>query len=525
VADAGVRPPGTAPTAPLSGLLKSTGALIALGVAGKVLGLIVQILTARYLGVDPSLDAFLVALSLPEMLVQIVMIGALCQVMIPVLAEHEHERGEASARELSGRILGLILMVVLVVSAIAGLAAGPVIRFVAPGFDPARHDTARDLFRLMLVNIALGAFIYYGRAGLHWKKRFVLAGASSVAASLAQAVGVVLLAPRFKALGLAWATILLNLTTAVILVVGCIQAGITLRPRLPTGSPEMKKLLGLAWVMGAFLLVSIFSFATDRYFASLLAPGSIAVLGYAWRFEPIFVAVLAGAASAPVYTELSEAAARRDMDRLRSGLSRGFKLILLLAFPAAALLSALSLPLVTVLFQRGEFGPENAREVAAVLSVLAPGFACWAVGSLLIQALNAMQRPRLALTIGLVSTVLNLLFDALLYRRYGVVGLAAATVVVAVPMTTLMAAGVFRWAGLPSAGPGRFAMAVIGLSAAAGAVAGVTAGALENWAAPPLARLAGGGIAGCLLLALGFAVLRPPELRMLTDRLGRLFHR
>ncbi len=509
----------------LAGLLKSTGALILLGLAGKVLGLLVQVLTARYLGVDPSLDAFLVALSLPEMLVQVVMIGALCQVMIPVLAEHEHTRGAESARELSGRILGLIGIVVLAVSLVAGLLSGPLIRLVAPGFDAARHEAARNLFLLMLVNVALGAYIYYGRAGLHWKRHFILAGFSAVAASLAQALAVVFLAPKFKALGLAWATILLNLTTAVIMTIGCVRAGITLRPRWPVMTMEMRKLLGLAWVMGAFLLVSIFSFATDRYFASLLAPGSIAVLGYAWRFEPIFLAVLAGAAAAPVYTELSEAAARGDLNRLKSGLSRGYKLIVLLAFPAAGLLSALAHPLIVVLFQRGAFTAASSREVAVVLSILAPAFACWSIASMLIQALNAMQKPRLTLLIGVVSTVLNLLFDALLYRRFGVAGLALATLAVAVPTTAIMAFGVFRWAGLGAAGPARFTLAVTALSLLAAGAAVVVSEALLSWAAPPLVRLIGGAAAGGGVLVIGSMSLKPPELRMLTDRIqGLLRH-
>jgi hypothetical protein len=90
--------------------------------------------------VDPSLDAYVVAQSLPEMLVQIFMLGALAQLLVPALAGQVHERGEAEAARFSGRILGLIALASCAITLGAGLLAGPLIRLMAPGFDAERHD-------------------------------------------------------------------------------------------------------------------------------------------------------------------------------------------------------------------------------------------------------------------------------------------------------------------------------------------------------------------------------------------------
>jgi hypothetical protein len=44
--------------------------------------------------------------------------------------------------------------------------------------------------------------------------------------------------------------------------------------------------------------------------------------------------------------------------------------------------------------------------------VLAVAFACWSIGALMVQALNARQQPRLSLLARVVSTLLNFGFDA-----------------------------------------------------------------------------------------------------------------
>ena len=387
---------------------------------------------------------------------------------------------------------------------------------MAPGFDAERHDLAVRLFRILLVNVPLGAFIYFGKALLQFRRRFELAATSAVVASLVQVAAVVALAPRHGVAGLAWG----GWTTVLVLAFGLAALPAWVRPRAPRWDEATGRLLRLTGIVGAFSLVSILSFATDRWFASLLPPGSVAVLAYAWRFEPIFLVVMAGAAATPVYTDLSEAAARGDTAVFQAALLRGLKLVALVVGPAAALLAGLSRPLIALLLQRGAFAAADARLVADVLAVLAVAFACWSIGALMVQALNARQQPRLSLVVGVVSTLLNFGFDALLYRPFGVLGLALATTAVALPMTGIFTTLVLRRVGIGWPPPLRaFLAGVGGVSLAAGAAAWLTQHACA--AQPPLPRLLLGAAAGATVLALGAVALQPPELKALLARLRR----
>lgn len=506
---------------PRGRLLRWAGSLILLGFAGKFLGLLVSILTARYLGMDPSLDAYVVAQALPEMLLQVAMIGALAQILVPILTEREHAQGAAAAAEFSRRVLGLLLLVSAGLTLAAALAAGPLVRAMAPGFDIDRHALAVRLFLILLLNVPIGALIYFGRALLQIRRRFELAAGAAVVASVAQVVSVLLLVPGHGVAGLAMATILLNLTTLIVLGVGVApRPAWVYPPRWPRPDPDMRRLLRLSLIFGSYALVSVLSFATDRWFASLLPPGSVATLAYAWRFEPIFLVVIAGAAATPVYTDLSEAAAVGDEQVFQAALVRGLKLVALVVLPAAALLAGLAHPLVETLLQRGAFQAGNTQQVARVLAVLTGAFACWSIGALMIQALNARQEPRLSLVVGLVSTGLNFLLDAALYRHFGVLGLALATTIISLPMTLLLTTLVLRRvAGGWPPGLVAFLSAVMLISLVAGAAAWGTQRGLHTLAAP--VRLVVGAAAGLVPLAVGVALLRPTELRSLARRLAR----
>lgn len=501
-------------------LLQRAGSLLVLGLLAKCAGLLVQVLTARHLGIDPSLDAYVVSQSIPEMLVQLFMLGALAQMFLPALAEREHAGGEAAAARFSGRVLGLLLLASIGLAVLAGLLAEPLIRAMAPGFDAERHALAVRLFRLMLVNIPFGALIYFGRSLLQLRRRFELAAVATVVSSLAQAAAVALLAPRSGVAGLTAATILMHLAALGVMALGLLPAARFLWPRWPGRDADLDRLVRLAVVVGSFYILSTLSFATDRWFASLLEPGSVAILAYAWRFEPVFLGVIAGAIATPVYTDLSEATARNDPEAFRAAFLRGARLLLLVTIPAAALLAALARPLVRLLFERGAFDAATGDLVAGTLALLAVAFAGWSIGALLVQTLNARQEPRAALAVGLGSTLLNLVLDALLYRPLGVIGLALATTLVTLPMTLLFGALVLRRIGLArSSGLGRFTLGVLVLSLLAAAAAW---GAGRLVAGTALLELAAGGAAGALVLVVGVARLRPAEFALLRARLLRL---
>jgi putative peptidoglycan lipid II flippase len=96
---------------------------------------------------------------------------------------------------------------------------------------------------------------------------------------------------------------------------------------------------------------------------------------------------------------------------------------LLIALPAAVALALLSRPIVSVLFQRGAFGPEDAVATADVLVGLAAGLPFAVVGKVVSQTFFARHDVRTPLLAGVAGMLVALLGTAVLAQVLGALGI------------------------------------------------------------------------------------------------------
>jgi putative peptidoglycan lipid II flippase len=233
-----------------------------------------------------------------------------------------------------------------------------------------------------------------------------------------------------------------------------------------------------------------------RRFLSELGLGAQSYFSWALRVcdfpQGIFVMALSTAA----LPSLSRLVARGDRDELGKTFAFGMKLAMFVAIPATALFVALAEPIVVLLFQRGAFDAESARETARALVAQGSGiFLVAAVRQLLAvyYALGDTRTPvlvaaaDLAVFIGLALTLRGplghtgvswavsgasaaqalLLFFVLTKREPSVAGHGLFGSVLRVTLASLGAAIAARYAAgalSPELGAGGFARAIPGLA-------------------------------------------------------------
>ena len=140
----------------------------------RVLGLVRDIVLARWFGADASMDAFFVAFKIPNFLRRLFAEGAFSQAFVPIISEYREQQPHAAVQALVNRVAGTLIGVLTLLSVI-GVLASPVLTAVfAPGFlyrDPAQFDLAAQLLRftfpyilfVSLVAFAAGILNTYGR--------------------------------------------------------------------------------------------------------------------------------------------------------------------------------------------------------------------------------------------------------------------------------------------------------------------------------------------------------------------------
>jgi putative peptidoglycan lipid II flippase len=215
--------------------------------------------------------------------------------------------------------------------------------------------------------------------------------------------------------------------------------------------------------------------------------------------------VFSVAVATVLFPTLARLAARGDDTGLQRALDGGLRQIAFLLVPAGLLAIVLAEPIVRLVYQRGEFTPEDTTIVAQCLQAFSLGlvFSGWAL--MLNRSFYAVQTNWVPTAIALGAVGLNAALDAVFYRL-GIWGIPLATATVNVIVAVVLIAMLRRRIELRHLG--RTLEVVLRVLAASVLAAGAAFGAwyaLDAWLGREL--VAQVVSLGCAFLAGGLVYL------------------
>ena len=216
-----------------------------------------------------------------------------------------------------------------------------------------------------------------------------------------------------------------------------------------------------------------------------LQPGNIAAMQYATKVVGFPQQLFAVAIATVIFPILSAQFAKSELAALRTTAFTGLRLTALITIPAAFGLIALARPIISVLFERGEFTPGDVVRTAGAMQFYAVGLLGIAASIVLTRCFFAMHDSKTPVFIATMVMVLNVVASAATVRRFGINGLAAsnslASLVEAAVLAVLFAARVDGFQEMR--GSGSFAATMVA-SAAMGIAASAVSTALWHVPAP-----------------------------------------
>jgi putative peptidoglycan lipid II flippase len=225
---------------------------------------------------------------------------------------------------------------------------------------------------------------------------------------------------------LTWGTVIGGLFQLLMLVVAMWRAGLRLRLRLPRLTPGVKRLvtLGLPGVVAGG--VTQFNIVIGTMIATLQA-SAVAYLYYADRLYQLPLGVIGVAIATVLLPELSRRLKSGDPGAVSHTQNRSLEFAMLLTLPAAVALAVVPVPIVRVLFERGEFDAESTRQTAAALAAFAVGLPGFVLIKVFSPGYFAREDTRTPMVYAAVGVVVNVLGSLALFWPFGHVGIAAAT--------------------------------------------------------------------------------------------------
>ncbi len=214
-------------------------------------------------------------------------------------------------------------------------------------------------------------------------------------------------------------------------------SGVSIRPALAIHSGAFRKIIILMGPMIFGLTVTQINTLADDIIAlsfmneqgDPLSYGAVSYLYFAQRLYQFPLGVLGISLATAIFPVMSAEAARNDFDALARTIARGIKAAVFVAVPATAGLFLVAVPLVSALFEHGEFTQNDTPVVAWTLSFYALGLCGYFSQQIVTRAFYSMQNSKMPAKTALVAVVVNVLLNLILIWFMGTAGLALSTAI------------------------------------------------------------------------------------------------
>jgi putative peptidoglycan lipid II flippase len=341
------------------------------------------------------------------------------------------DHGKESARIFAEDALAVLLVALLGFVLLGEIFMPAVMDVIAPGFrrEPEKFELAVDLARITFPYLLFIALVALQGGVLNSIERFAAAAATPILLNLFLIVALLLMR-RYgwhHGRALAWAVTAAGFAQFLWLLAACSRAGLALRLPLPRLTPGVRRTLAVMAPATIGAGVTQLNLLISTALASLLPSGSVSYLYYADRLNQLPLGVVGIAVGTAILPSLSRQVRLGRLPDAVTTQNRGIELALLLTLPAATALAVLATPILSVLFERGAFGPSDTTATAAALEAYAAGLPAFVLIKVLAPAFFARHDTATPVKVAVAAMAVNLCLTLILMRLLAHVGIAMAT--------------------------------------------------------------------------------------------------
>jgi putative peptidoglycan lipid II flippase len=496
---------------------------------GQLAGLVRSILVAGIFGASPELDAFSAANRVSETLFLLVAGGALGSAFIPMFTGLLARAEKESAWRLASALANAVILTLSLLAVLLAVFAPQVVRYaLAPGFSdkPELFALTVSLLRIQLISAVL-----FGLGGLivgilNAHQVFFIPALTPAMYQLGIIFGAIVLTPRMGIYGLAWGVVIGALAYLLVQMPTLVKQKGIYSLTFGLENPDVRKVF---FLMGPRLLgvaVVQLNFWVNTNLASEMQEGSVASITYGFSLMLMAQAAIAQSVAIAAMPTFSAQHALGKIDEMRASLAASLRGVILLALPASVGLMLLREPLISLLYQRGEFDEQDVQLVAWALLWYAAGLVGHSVMEVLTRAFYAQHDTKTPVLIGTLAMGLNVVFSFAFARVFSQIGwmphggLALAnSFATALEATALFIFMRRRLNGIEGnhIARGLMASALASLGMAIGLVLWIQAtGSLARW----IVTLGGVALGG-IIYGFAITILRVPEIQSAIQFVAR----
>jgi putative peptidoglycan lipid II flippase len=423
-------------------LARNAGTVGGLTAVSRVFGFLRDMLMARLLGAGLAADAFQLAFVLPNTFRRLFAEGAFSVAFVPMYTRALEAEDDAAATRFASQVLSIFVWVLTAASALAMLAMPVIVSGLAHDFRdvPGKFALTVTMARLTFPYLGLISLVAMVSGLLNARGRFAPGALTPLILNfvLLSAIGAGALLRRAGyddhaiGLALAVAVTIAGAAQLAFMVWQVRRAGVVLGISRPRLTPEVRRLALRILPATAGAGIYQASQFVDTFFATSLPQGSLTLLKYADRLEQLPIGVIGMALGTAILPMLARHIHAEEDAAGRRLQAEAIELATLLTLPAAAALAICAQAFVSALFVGGRFTPGDGAVMSAVVVALASGLPAYVLVKVLQPAFFSRGDTGTPMLVAGGALLANIALNFVVVPRFGIVGLAAATVATAV---------------------------------------------------------------------------------------------
>lgn len=390
----------------------------------RVLGLAREMMFAGLFGGSRWMDCFYLAFRVPNLLRDLFAEGALSQAFVTTFSKKVKSDGPEEAWVLANRMMTLAAVFMAFVTLLGILVAPWIVELLTAfsksgettrDYNPAEISLMVEMVRVMYPFIALVSLSALVMGMLNARNIFGMPALASCFFNIGSMAGGAAIGywidpnwgPR-SLVGFSWGVVIGGVAQLVCQFPALRAVGYRFVADFKwndSGVKQILRLMGPAVIAASVTQVNV---VVNSMFAYGVGEGAVSWLSYAFRLMQLPIGVFGVAVATVTLPALSRAAIGGVGQDFAPTLGKGLKMVMFLVFPATVGLVVLASPIISLLYERGQFDAADRIATAGALQAYGYGLLFYAGLKVLQPAFYAIDKRWFPMIASLIALVVNI---------------------------------------------------------------------------------------------------------------------
>ncbi|MEG0331786.1 MAG: murein biosynthesis integral membrane protein MurJ [Clostridium sp.] len=378
----------------------------------RLLGFVREVIVANVYGASVETDAFFAAFTIPDVMFNLLIAGALSSGFMPVFTSYLAKGEEENAWKSANSFITVSLIFILVFNVFGMMFAKYLVPIIAPGMIkvPGGFDLTVKLTQIMFTAVTFTVLAGLLRGILNSYKIFTAPAIGPVLYNVGMILGAMILgATSLGIYGMTIGVILGAFLNFIVQIPDFRRVGGNkyLKLTIDFKDPGFKRMVVLMIPAIIGLSVSQLNIVINQSIASLVGDGFISLVRYANRVMLLPLGIFAMGIATTLFPVMNTQIARNEIQDFKKTFSEGFRTIMYITIPAAAGMIVLSEPVIRLLFKSGSFTESDVQITGGILACYSIGLIGQSGVQIITRGFYAIQDTKTPVKVAFITVVLN----------------------------------------------------------------------------------------------------------------------